>query len=231
MPGGFEPDSRYSQAVPSEWLESFGVYDAESGSSVARAARDRILEPARRVLESTEDMTVLTVVFQGFVARAQSLHEGSVQMIDAGNPHAAFTLLRAQAENAAAILYAKDHPNIVGHWWDAAGHGIKIGKITNHAVTRFGGFKEIYDQLSGFAHPKAKGLLASSRMKDEKERTMEWSSAPHFKRSDDQLIAYAWAVELAESSRLLLYEFAQEYGLGYFGTRSSDAASQPGEND
>jgi hypothetical protein len=29
-------------------------------------------------------------------------------MIDAENPHAAFTLLRAYAENTAAILYAKD---------------------------------------------------------------------------------------------------------------------------
>lgn len=230
-PGGASLDNRYSQIVPTEWLESLGVFDAESGSSLARKARDRILEPARRVLESVEDVTVLVVVFQGFVARAQCLHEGSVQMIDAGNPHAAFTLLRAQAENAAAILYAKDHPNVVGHWWDVDGHGIKIGKITNYAVTRFGGFKEIYDQLSGFAHPQAKGLLASSRIKDETERTMQWSSAPHFKRAEDQLTAYAWAIELAESSRHLLYEFAQQYRLGYFGTQASDAPSEPGESD
>lgn len=215
---------RYRRAVPSEWLKSLGVRDAQSGSAAARAARDAILEPARRVLESTQDITVLTIVFQGFVARAQSLHEGSVQMIGAGNPHAAFTLLRAYAENAAGILYAKDHPNEVHHWWDPEGYGIKIGKITNHAASRFDGFKGIYDQLSKFAHPQAKGLLASSRITDEEEGTMEWSSAPHFKRPEDQLIAYAWAIELAEASRHLLYEFAKEYRLGYFATPSSEGS-------
>jgi hypothetical protein len=203
--------------VPSEWLESLGVRDAPSGLAVARAARDRILEPARRVLESTTDFTLLIIVFQGFVARAQCLHEGSVQMTEAGNSHAAFTLLRAYAENAAAILYAKDHPNTVGHWSNPEGHGIPIGKITNHAAKRFVGFKGIYDQLSRFAHPHATGVLASSGIKDLEETTMEWSSAPHFKTLQDQLIAYAWAIELAEASRHLLYEFAQEYRLGYFG--------------
>ena len=216
--------------MPSEWLQSLGVRDAESGLAAARAARDGILESGRRVLESTTDITVLVLVFQGFVARAQCLHEGSVQMIEAGNPHAAFTLLRASAENAAAILYAKDHPNVVGHWWDPDVHGIKIGKITNHAATRFDGFRGIYDQLSRFAHPQAKGLLASSRLTDAEDRTVEWSSAPHFKRTDDQLIAYAWAVELAEASRHLLYEFAQEYRLGYF-AKAPKAALPPDDSE
>jgi hypothetical protein len=44
------------------------------------------------------------VIFSGFVARAQCLHEAATQMIDAENPHAAFTLLRAYAENTATIL-------------------------------------------------------------------------------------------------------------------------------
>lgn len=210
--------------MSTDWLQSLGVRDAESGSAAARAARDRILEPARRVLGSTDDLTLLTVVFQGFVARAQCLHEGSVQMIEAGNPHASFTLLRAYAENAAAILYAKDHPNVVSHWWDPDGHGVKIGKITNHAATRFDGFKGIYDQLSKFAHPQAKGILASTSITDEAVGKMEWSSAPHFKRPHDQLIAYGWAVELAGASRHLLFEFAQEYRLGYFADSSAKPA-------
>jgi hypothetical protein len=43
-----------------------------------------------------------------------------------------------------------------------------------------------------------------------------WASAPHFKSLGDQLVAYAWAVELAESTHYLLCEFAQTYQLGYF---------------
>jgi hypothetical protein len=97
-----------------------------------------------------------------------------------GLPHAAFTLLRAYAENAAGILYAKDHPSRVDHFWDTEGHGVKIGPITNYAGKRFPGFKGIYDQLSKFAHPQAAGLLASSSISE--DNTVIWGSAPHFQK-------------------------------------------------
>jgi hypothetical protein len=212
--------------VPSDWIEDLGIRDAASGAAAARAARERILEPARRVLGSSADVTVLTVVFQGFVARAQCLHEGAVQMVDAENPHAAFTLLRAYAENAAGLLYAKDHPNMAEQWWDTEGYGIAVGRMTNHARTRFDGFKGIYDGLSKYAHPQAKGLLASSSVTDD-SGALRWQSAPHFKRPEEQLLAYAWVVELAEATRHLLYEFAQRYQLGYFAGQSDDLEGPP----
>jgi hypothetical protein len=52
---------------------------------------------------------------------------------------------------------------------------------------------------------------------------------PHFKRSEDQLTAYAWVVELAEGSRHLLYEFAQRYELGYFAQRPDDLDARDGQ--
>ena len=57
-----------------------------------------------RVLRTSQEATVRLVIFSGFVARAQCLHEAATQMIDAENPPAAFTLLRAYAEYTAAIL-------------------------------------------------------------------------------------------------------------------------------
>ena len=158
--------------MPSQSIEDLGIHDAASGAAAARASRERILEPARRVLGTSQEVTTRLAVFQGFVARAQCLHEAATQMIDAENPHAAFTLLRAYAENTAAILYAKDHPNRVEHFWDTEGHGVKIGTITNNAGKRFGGFKGIYDQLSKFAHPQAAGLLASSSISE--DNTVIW---------------------------------------------------------
>jgi hypothetical protein len=89
------PLGRYRRTVPSQWIENLGNNDAESGAEAARAAREKILEPARRVLGTTETYTRMTVVFQSFMARAQCLHEAAVQMTEAENPHAAFTLLRA----------------------------------------------------------------------------------------------------------------------------------------
>ncbi len=210
--------------MPSDWIKALGVLNAETGATAARAAREKILEPARRVLGSSQQITLRLVVFQGFVARAQALHEGATQMVAAENPHAAFTLLRAYAENAAAILYAKDHPNRVQDFSDTEGHGIPIGSITNYARKRFGGFKGIYDQISKFAHPQALGLLASSSIKD---TSMQWASAPHFQQAEDQLLAYAWVVELAEATRHLLYEFAKQYELGYFAQPTPPDAFRP----
>jgi hypothetical protein len=64
-------------------------------------------------------------------------------MIEAQNPHAAFTLLRAYAENTAAILYAGSSE-------------------PGRPPKRFEGFKGIYDQLSKFARPQALGVLGMS---------------------------------------------------------------------
>jgi len=212
------PLRRYAQPVPAKWIKDLGIQDAASAGEAARAARDRILDPARRVLETSDEFTVRLVIFQGFVARAQCLHEAAVQMTDAENPHAAFTLLRAYAENAAAILYAKDHPTRVDHFADPDNRSITVGHIKSWADKRWGGFKGIYDQLSQYAHPHGLGLLASSSVSG--DRRVTWASAPHFKAPGDQLVAYAWAVELAESTHHLLYEFAQTYQLGYFGQPS-----------
>lgn len=43
-----------------------------------------------------------------------------------------------------------------------------------------------------------------------------WSSVPQFKKPGGQVIAYAWVVELADATCHLLYEFAEQYGLGSF---------------
>lgn len=195
-----------------QWIADLGITDEKSGYEIAKSARDRILEPARAVLSATTDVTLVHLIFQGFVARAQGLHEASVAMTRDGNPHAAFALLRSYAETAAAILYAKDKPDEVIKFLDQDGPGIKIGRMTNHARTRFGNFREIYDQMSKFAHPAGLSILASSSAGE--DRTLEWASAPRFKHAENQLVAYAWAAELAEATRHLLFEFAESYRLG-----------------
>jgi hypothetical protein len=198
-----------------DWITALGITDLPSGRAAAWKARQQLFDPARRVIGSSVAIDTHLVVFQGFMARAQAFHEAAIAAIDAGNPHAAFTLLRAYAENAAALLYAKDKPEVVDRFWrEVDGHGISIGKITNYADRRFGGFRGIYAQLSRYAHPQAMAILASSRVTD--GRTVDWSSSPRFKRSADAIIAYAWTVELAKATRHLLFEFAATYSLGSF---------------
>jgi len=193
-----EPDS-----APSAWLRSLGIEDRESGIERASAARQYLIKAARKVLGASPEYTTLHLAFSGFVARAQGLHEGSVAAISANNPYATFTLLRAYSENAAAILYLKDHPTKLDSFWRNP-KGVKIGSITNYAVKRFDGFKPIYTQLSEYAHPARRSILASTKATEDGHFT--WSSSPSFKSEDDSLTACAWVVELAQATSHLLVE-------------------------
>lgn len=197
-------------------LDTYGISDEESGHAAAIAAREMILSLARTVVPSGA-ITMDHIVVCGFVARAQSLHEASIASVQANNPHAAFTLLRAYAEQCAAILYMTDHPEkakpLSG---EGAGYGVKIGTITNYAQNsgRMPSFREVYNRLSKYAHPSAAGHFASVRVGD--DRSISWQSAPRFKREEEKLIAYGWCVEFAHATKLFGYEFAIARGLGKF---------------
>jgi len=194
-----------------QWVRKLGIIDSTTGLERAGAGREALLEAGRTVLGAVDQYTTAHVVFSGFLARAQGLHEGVVTAIGADNPYAAFTLLRAYAENAAAILYANDHPTQLDKFWDdRRGPGVKIGKITNHAHTRFGGFKHIYSELSRYAHPHALSMLASTQSTE--GNSFQWASAPAFKSTSDRLLAFAWVVELALATAHLLTEFPESHG-------------------
>jgi hypothetical protein len=209
-----EPPTDRSAAdvgVPA-WIEGLGITDRLTGQERARASWDALISAGRRVLGTGPDYRVEHLVFSGLLARAQGFHEGAVAAISADNPYAAFTLLHAYAENAAAILYVKDHPAELERFWrDTRGSGVPIDEITNHAMSRFRGFKGIYSELSKYAHPHALSLLASSRVI--KGRIVQWSSAPTFKSDQDAVMACVWVAELAEATSHLLEEFAARFDL------------------
>jgi hypothetical protein len=151
------------------------------------------------------------IVFSGLVARAQGFHQGTLAATDADNPYAAFTLLRAYAENVAAILYVGDHPAKLNKLWrDLKGQGIKIGRITNYAQTQMPSFRLVHEDLSRYAHPHAVSILASSRIDGE---SFSWTSGPRFKWEQERLLAYAWTVELAKATERALTRMANKYRL------------------
>ena len=194
------------------WIENLGIIDRPTGQERARASRDALISAGRGVLGTDLDYRVEHLVFSGFLARAQGFHEGAVAAIAADNPYAAFTLLRAYAENAAAILYVKDHPAQLERFWrDTRGPGVPIDEITNHAMNRFRGFRDTYSELTKYAHPHALSLLASSRVIE--DRVVQWSLAPTFKSDHDAVMACVWVVELAEATSHLLEEFAAQFEL------------------
>lgn len=195
------PDHGVSGAA--DWITALGIRDLQTGHEKAIAAREMLFAAGRAVLSGVTDYAEGHVVFSGLLARGQGLYEGSIAAIDANNPYSAFTLIRAYAENAAAILYLRDHPTQLSSFWRKPG-GVAIGRITNHARTRFDGFPGIYNQLSQYAHPAPRSLMAS--MTADTNGLLHWASAPRFKSESDALVAYAWVVELTIATSHLLRE-------------------------
>jgi hypothetical protein len=208
------PDCAHGDKVQdevTERIQKLGIKDRVTGLQQAQASWARLISAGQKVLGSGMEYQVEHTVFSGFLARAQGLHEGAVASIRAENPYAAFTLIRAYAENAAGVLYVKDHAGQLEKFWDPDSYGVPVGKITSYAATRFGGFKESYSELSKYAHPMALSVLASSTVED--GQLIRWQSAPQFKSDNDALAACAWVVELASATAHLLVEFAEQFGL------------------
>ena len=197
-------------SVP-KWIRKHGITYRATGQQQAAASWNVLVRAGQKVLGTVMAYQIEHTVVSGFLARAQGLHEAAVAGIRADNPYATFTLLRAYAENAAGILYVRDHPVQLNKFWQLESYGVPIGKITSYAETRFDGFKGIYSELSKYAHPAALSVLASS--KGVGGQDIHWNSAPQFKSDSDAVTACAWVVELARATAYLLIEFADQFGL------------------
>jgi hypothetical protein len=192
-------------------LDRLGITDLESGLAVAHGALSLVWEGGKLALGGGQDWRLIHVAIAGLLARAQGFHEGAVAAITADNPYAAFTLLRAYAENVAALLYLKDKPQTVSKFvGEPNSPGVKPGVLTNYAKKHADGFTAIYEQLSQYAHPASRSLLASqSIVEDEDGTSHTWKSksAPQFGSEFDRLMACAWTFELAEAHGALLRAF------------------------
>ncbi|MGH3968705.1 MAG: hypothetical protein ACRDTV_11465, partial [Mycobacterium sp.] len=199
-----------------ESVKARGIVDRATGIERARASRQWLYDAAREALRRTDQLEDAHILVMGLATRAAGLHDGAVHALEADNPFATYTLLRSYAENAAAVLYATDHPNRLDR---VLGLGdtnpIKVGVITNYAEQgsgRFEAFRGVYDDLSGFAHPFSRSIFASA--KPDGDNGFQWSLEPAFKYDFDFLVACAFVVELAEANAHLLVEYAdaQDWG-------------------
>ncbi|MGD9988686.1 hypothetical protein [Pseudonocardia sp.] len=204
------------------WVERLGIRDVDSAVDVAEKSWSIIQEPAFAALKSWSDVTTASMVFSGFLVRAQGLHEGTISAVREDNPYAAFTLLRALSENVAAVLYVIDNPKSLDKFWrERDTRGVAIGKITNHALRRMENFRTIYSQLSQYAHPHSGSLLAAFDITE--AGRLSWSSTPTFRSESDKIYCCAWVCELAEAMSHLLREYAIKFGLTL--TRSDETHS------
>jgi hypothetical protein len=202
----------FDPSAPLQWLTNLGIVDAASGHDVAVAHRKVLMGAGNDTLRSMENLTYAAMGFCGFLSRAQGLHERAVAATDARNPYAAFTLVRAYADNMAGILFANDHPKDVATFLGLGDRPyVSAGKLTNYMQRVVPTYKQFYDQLSGYTHPVSLSLLASFKL--EAEDTFNWSSAPRFRDEREIMLAYGWIVEVAENTVGLLTAYADTFEL------------------
>ena len=193
------------------FLERLGITDLATGLEVARKAKQMLIDSGTEALGGVTKLQMKHLILMGFLARAQGLHEGVVWAAEAGNPYVAFGSLRSYAENAAGIAYVVDKPGTLQRFLkDPDAPGVPVGKLINHANKHFDGFAPIYRQLSQYAHPAPRSLMASHQLvEDESGAGLRWSSVPAFKSEADRLLACGWAHELAEATYYLLRRLGQ----------------------
>lgn len=186
-------------------LVRLGMTDVPTAVAKAEGSLARVLDAGKDALSRFDGLDRDVLVIAGLLARAQGFHQGVVASVRSDNPYAAFTLLRAYAENAAAVAYLADKPQELPRFL-GDGHGVSVGRITSHASKHFGGFKRVYGELSEYAHPGSRSLLASQQIVQETDdhAHVAWRSAPAFKGEHDKLMACAWVWELAEAHDHLL---------------------------
>jgi hypothetical protein len=201
-------------AVPS-WVSKLGIVDRTSGIEKARSSRQQLVDATWTALTGfyeTGGATTANLLLLGLAARGLGLHDASVHSLETDNPFAAFTLIRAYAENAATFMYAIDKPNAIDRLFGLGEHPIRLSTITNHAMqsprSRFGEFSAVYDSLSAYAHPMPTSILASAT--NVGENGLRWCLEPAFKSDNDFLTASGWIVEFAVANTDLLEDFAQD---------------------
>jgi hypothetical protein len=191
---------------------SLGITDRDSGLEKAVEAKLRMTSFVRETLPNRFDFDMPRMTLLSAFTRAQAFHDGALDALRADNPFSTFTLLRSYAENAAMLVYLLNKPSEIERFYAGVPREmrLRIGKLTTNASSRLAGFKGVYEQLSGFAHPAGATALSGWHAPGD-DLKVQWSSVPAFKNDDDFEMACVWLVELAEANAHLWREVWNMY--------------------
>jgi len=204
---GFEEIPLDLSKVPS--LEQ-GLADAANRYSVFIAIAGEALRPGKGAAIFREHLALVS-----FVNRASSLHKAIVAAVQGANPHAAFTLLRAYLELVVLVRYLDLHPGFL----DDLEKPKPVGKrktfkeLFEDAATEMVGVRYVYATLSEMAHFGSTALWHPFTITDEAERTLSFSTAPHWKHPDDGRTALAMLAESDEAMTKVLHRYSEHHVL------------------
>jgi hypothetical protein len=183
---------------------ALGITDRATGIERAEAARLKMIDRAFQAFGQQTNLNVPKMTLLSMMTRAQAFHDGAIEAAKSDNPFATFTLLRSYAENAAMLIWISTKQGELRRLYPDAPVELKfsIGKLVAHAERDSAGFREIYEQLSRFAHPGSSTAFSGFRVTGQKPLAI-FSSRPSFKNDDDFMLACVWLIELAEANGAL----------------------------
>jgi hypothetical protein len=163
-----------------------------------------MIDRAFQAFGQQTNLNVPKMTLLSMMTRAQAFHDGAIEAAKSDNPFATFTLLRSYAENAAMLIWISTKQGELRRLYPDAPVELKfsIGKLVAHAERDSAGFREIYEQLSRFAHPGSSTAFSGFRVTGQKPLAI-FSSRPSFKNDDDFMLACVWLIELAEANGAL----------------------------
>jgi hypothetical protein len=156
--------------------------------------------------------------FTSFINRACSLHAGIVDAVKAANPHAAFTLLRAYLELVVTVYYLDAHPEYMRALERPMSELPKntrkrFSELFDFAAREFVGVGKVYQVLNEMAHFGSTALWQPFTVGGENERTLAFSTAPHWRKPDDARTALAMLQESDEALAETLRRYAAHHVL------------------
>lgn len=199
--------------LPEPSPEGSEVFDSTKITTELAEAREsgrQMVRGALKALRNEGPIFEAHLPFLGFVERAQAFHQGVVDMVEAGNPLAAITLLRSFAENVAAVYYVDKHPQEFEKLRPGAKQRLPMGKVIAEAERHLPGFKQLYDHWSSVAHPSGAGAFHTLRVSESHQFT--WQSHPTFHHLDDARRTLRWLDELRGIAALIIDRTAEVAG-------------------
>lgn len=173
-----------------EQTETFDVSQIDAELDAARKAGRAMVKDALAFLDGDRYLHPDLLPYLGFIERAQAFHLGALAMIEQGNPLAAVTLIRAYAENVAAVYWVTRKPTEIEKMRPGASEGLPMGRVIAEAERNLTGFKELYKVWCLHAHPSGAGAFHTLNVTDGGHFT--WQSHPNFRSAEDASQILEW---------------------------------------
>lgn len=132
-----------------------------------------------------------------FVNRAVSLHRGTLTAVNDGNPHVAYTLLRAQLELVVLVRYLDLHPEYLDDLEKPKPEGKRLTfrDLFLDAATEMLGVRAVYATLSEMAHFGATALWHPFTTAAGEGRTIAYQTAPHWRHHEEPRVVLGMLAE------------------------------------